>query len=235
MTTDWAEALHKTPFGTLREQGPQSLLADHATTFLLRNMRVTPGSRVAEPGCGTGVLSLFAARAGARAVIGTDIDPVAIAAARANAQLNDLPQAQFEEGNLLNSVDGGLDLVVALLPHKPAPCPFNPRYYGGTDGTDLLLTVINQARERLLPGGRLILYHNSIANPPRVAQALENGFEVTLLAEKKRYFTREEFDALTPGMFAYLERQATKGEAVYNSDAKGLYFMARIFEGRRRA
>ena len=231
----WTETAHETPFGTLREQGPQALLADHATAFLLRHMRVTPGSRVAEPGCGTGMLSLAAALAGARDVIGTDIDPVAVAAARANARLNNLTQARFELGNLLEPVDSGLDLVVALLPHKPAPRPFNPRYYGGTDGTDLLLTVIDQARDRLRPGGRLILYHNSIANPPRVARALANGFDVTLLAEKKRYFSRGEFDALTPGMFAYLERQAANGEAEYGTDDTGLFFMARLYEGRRRA
>ncbi len=225
---------HETPFGVLVEQGPRELLSDHATRFMLQHLVVSTGSRVAEPGCGTGVLSLAAALAGAETVTGTDIDPAAIAAAHRNARLNNLPQVVFRQGNLLEPVDGGLDLIIALLPHKPAPRRFNHRYFGGTDGTDLLLAVIQQAHERLVTGGRLLLYVNSIANPPRIAQAFEAGFDVRLLAEKKRYFTQAEFDGLTPGMFAHLEHQAASGAAAFATDAEGLFFMARIFEGRRR-
>ncbi|MEW6741530.1 MAG: 50S ribosomal protein L11 methyltransferase [Planctomycetota bacterium] len=225
---------HVTRYGRIVEQGPTAILADHATSFMLQHLVVQRGDRVAEPGCGTGILSLFAALAGALNVVGTDVDPEAVTAASRNAVLNRIANALFVRGHLLEPVTTGLDLVVALLPHKPAPRPFNPRYYGGTDGTDLLLEAIRQSAERLTGGGRLVLYVNSIANPLRVARELERSFDVRLLGEKRRYFTREEFDRLTPGMFAHLEAQAARGEADFRSDDKGLYFMARIYEGARR-
>lgn len=225
---------HATRCGRIVEQGPAALLADHATMFVLEHLTVRRGDRVAEPGCGTGVLSLYAALAGAHWVVGTDVDPDALAAARQNAVLNGIANVSFVPGSLLEPVPAGLDLVVALLPHKPAPRPFNQRYYGGPDGTDLLLAVIRQSAERLNAGGRLVLYVNSIANPERVAREFARDFEVRLLAEKRRHFTREEWDGLTPGMFAHLEARRACGEADFGQDEQGLYFMARLHEGIRR-
>lgn len=225
---------HTTRCGRLVEQGPAALLADHATLFSLEHLTVQRGERVAEPGCGTGVLSLYAALAGARSVVGTDVDPDALQAARQNAAANGLAHVSFVQGSLLEPVAAGLDLVVANLPHKPAPRPFSHRFYGGPDGTDLLLAVIGQAAGRLVAGGRLVLYVNSIANPRRVAREFARDFDVRLLAEKRRYFTREEWDSLTPGMFAHLEARKACGEADFDRDDQGLYFMARLHEGIRR-
>jgi 16S rRNA G1207 methylase RsmC len=227
------QRVHETSCGLLREIGSAELLADHATSFFLRVLEIRPGDRVAEPGCGTGVLSVYAALAGAAAVTGTDILPEALAFARENARLNGQAQVTFVEGHLLDPVPGPLDCVAALLPHKPAPRAFHTRFYGGADGTDLLLAVIAQARDKLVRGGRLALYANSIAHPKRVTREFSRGFSVRLLGEKKRYFTAEEFDGLTPGLFKYLENQLRKGEAEFSRDEKGWYFWARIFEGTR--
>jgi SAM-dependent methyltransferase len=225
---------HDTRFGRLIEQGPAALLADHATVFVLEHLTVCRGDHVAEPGSGTGVLSLYAALAGAAWAVGTDIDPEALTAARQNAALNGIANVSFVHGSLLEPVEAGLDLVVALLPHKPAPLAFNPRYYGGPDGTDLLVAAIGQSADRLVAGGRLVLYVNSIANPRRVELEFGRHFDVGMLGEKRRDFTREEFDGLTPGLFGHLEAQQARGEADFWQDAKGLFFMARLYEGRRR-
>lgn len=225
---------HATRCGDLIERGPAALLADHATMFVLEHLTVRCGDQVAEPGCGTGVLSLYAALAGAASVVGTDVDEEALAAARQNGALNGITNASFVHGSLLEPVEASLDLVAALLPHKPAPRAFNHRYYGGRDGTDLLIAAIGQSADRLVSGGRLVLYVNSIANPQRVDQEFARYFEVSLLGEKRRYFTRQEFDALTPGLFAHLETQKARGEADFWHDEQGLFFMARLYEGRRR-
>ena len=63
----------------------------HATTHLcLAWLRETlaPGETVLDYGCGSGILAIAAAKLGARDVSGTDIDPQAIGASRANAKLN---------------------------------------------------------------------------------------------------------------------------------------------------
>jgi ribosomal protein L11 methyltransferase len=46
--------------------------------------------RVLDAGCGSGILSIAAARLGARRVDAFDIDPIAVAAAQENIRLNDL-------------------------------------------------------------------------------------------------------------------------------------------------
>jgi ribosomal protein L11 methyltransferase len=47
-----------------------------------------PGERVLDIGCGSGVLSISAARLGASAILATDIDPIAVAATVENCQRN---------------------------------------------------------------------------------------------------------------------------------------------------
>ncbi len=52
---------------------------------------VRPGHRVLDAGCGSGILSIAAARLGAASVDAFDIDPIAVRATQENAALNDLP------------------------------------------------------------------------------------------------------------------------------------------------
>lgn len=223
-----------TPRGEIVEWGPEAILSDHATRFMIDHMAVPPGARVAEAGCGTGVLSIYAALAGASQVTGTDIDDEALEAARLNGRINGAEHIRFLKGSLLDPVPGPLDLVLALLPHKPAPRSFNRRYYGGEEGIDLLLPAVSQAAERLVQGGVLYLYLNSIANEARVMDHFTRFFHVSLVAEKRRPFTGEEFDGLVPGMMEHLRGLKARGLSAFWEDEKGLYFMARIYEGRRR-
>jgi ribosomal protein L11 methyltransferase len=63
----------------------------HPTTRLCLSwleQHLRPGARVMDYGCGSGVLSIAAARLGAGAVEGIDLDPQAVAAARDNARRN---------------------------------------------------------------------------------------------------------------------------------------------------
>ena len=229
-----APSRFESPAGALLDGAPPRLRFDAGTEFTARFIRTPAAARAAEPGCGSGMLSLFMAKAGAREVFGTDVDPGAIAAARANAVRNGVANVVFLEGDLLEPVAGPLDVVAANLPHRPAPRPWDRRFYGGPDGSDLLLALIAQARARLVPGGRLYLYVNSIANPRRVRAALDAGFETTVCAERKRYFSQEEFDALTPGLHAHILALGARGAAELGADAGGAYFTGRVYEGIRR-
>jgi ribosomal protein L11 methyltransferase len=51
---------------------------------------IHPGTSVLDAGCGSGILSIAAARLGARHIDAFDIDPLAITATRENARLNEL-------------------------------------------------------------------------------------------------------------------------------------------------
>jgi ribosomal protein L11 methyltransferase len=77
---------------------------------------LTPGASVLDYGCGSGILAIAAARLGAARVAGVDIDPQAVAAARANALQNGVT-ARFETS--ATPLAGEYDLVVANILANP--------------------------------------------------------------------------------------------------------------------
>ncbi len=65
-------------------------------------------------GTGTGILSIAASKLGYRHIVGIDIDPLAIAAARRNADLNNLHNVVITEGGI-SDVEGTFDMIAANL------------------------------------------------------------------------------------------------------------------------
>lgn len=76
--------------------------------YLIDNPQWVRGKRVLDFGCGSGVVAIAAAQAGAREVIACDIDPLALAATASNAQLNDV---QLTLSDDYRQVAGEVDLV----------------------------------------------------------------------------------------------------------------------------
>ena len=97
-------------------------LETEAEKFINR-LGLTPGSKVLDVACGTGNLSLPAARLGAN-VTGVDIAPNLVEQARANAAREGL-QAQFDEGDAeaLPYDDASFDTVVTMYGAMFAPRP----------------------------------------------------------------------------------------------------------------
>ena len=88
-------------------------------------------------GCGSGILSIICLKLGAGEVVGTDIDPLCIAASQENMGVNRLPEGnyRFYQGNLIDdaALQGQVgqnfgivvanilaDVVVPLTPVVPA-------------------------------------------------------------------------------------------------------------------
>jgi len=88
-----------------------------------RRLRIEPGARLLDVGCGAGQLSLIAARAGAR-VTGCDIATNWLIQARRNAAAEGLTVV-FEEGDAeaLPYEDATFDAVVSLIGAMFAPHP----------------------------------------------------------------------------------------------------------------
>ena len=116
----------------------------HPTTRMcmeLLEQLIEPGCRVLDLGCGSGILSILAAKLGASDVFGLEIDPIAAAVAESNVRENGVHDVvEIREATLPNprAVPGGYDLLVANVSAKVI--------------TDLAEHIVEVVRS----GGRLI-------------------------------------------------------------------------------
>ncbi len=93
----------------------------HPTTRLCLawlDAALAPGASVLDYGCGSGILAIAAAKLGARAVVGVDIDPQALAAARANSRANDV-DASYTDLHGLSQSAITFDVVLANILSNP--------------------------------------------------------------------------------------------------------------------
>lgn len=105
----------------------------HATTRLCLDWlcaHAGPGCSVLDYGCGSGILAIAAAKLGANAVVGVDIDPQALVAARENARHNDViveirhssePMTSQFDRVVANILTNPLCLLAPLLAARVAP------------------------------------------------------------------------------------------------------------------
>ncbi len=73
-------------------------------------------STLLDVGCGSGILSIVAAKLGLKDIVGVDIDELAVKVSRENAEINGVSDLiDFRKGDLLNVVDEKYDFVVANI------------------------------------------------------------------------------------------------------------------------
>ena len=93
----------------------------HPTTRLCLawlEQTLTAGASVLDYGCGSGILAIAAAKLGAGAVIGVDIDPQALDAARANSHANGV-DASYTDSHGLSQSAATFDIVLANILSNP--------------------------------------------------------------------------------------------------------------------
>lgn len=91
----------------------------HATTTMCLEVLervIKGGERVIDVGCGSGILSIAAARLGAREVEALDYDPVAVRVASENVVISGVKdQVSVSQSDLLQAASGPADIIVANI------------------------------------------------------------------------------------------------------------------------
>lgn len=157
--------------------------------LLIESLDVSPGERVLEVGCGSGVVSIHCAVNGC-AVTAVDINPPAVDLARANAEANGL-SFPIRESDVYENVEGVFDTIVFNLPYLPVDDEglLAKAWSGGPDGLGPLPRLLEGAPDHLVPGGRVVVVVSSLTEPRALEEALE-GYDVRTLGEQKLFFER---------------------------------------------
>jgi SAM-dependent methyltransferase len=143
--------------------------------------------RVLDLGCGSGTAALLLAKR-ARAVVGVDINPRAVALSKINAAINGVANVEFRVGDLFAPVAGeAFDLIVSQPPFVPRPQGLGASafLYGGPRGDELSLSLLGKLAPHLAPNGRALLVvewpdHGTEALDVRLRKAIDTG-DVSLL------------------------------------------------------
>ena len=148
---------HGKSFGS--GQHPSTRLAVIAMEYLAEQAEGLPAA-ILDVGCGSGILSIIAAKLGGKKIMGIDLDDEAINAAKQNVGLNNLSERIFCQKVNLDEFTGKFNLIVANL--SPA----------------VLIGLIPLMVSRLEKGGRIILAGMQTGQLDNVKEALaSNGIE----------------------------------------------------------
>lgn len=150
---------------TLIPRPETELLVENALTWLNQH----PKYRLAlDVGTGSGCIAIaLASRIPDLKIIATDKSFSALDVARVNAlQLGTLQQVDFLQANLMPPVQSKFNLICANLPYIPTSTLHTLKVYGkepelaldgGTDGLDLIRSLIYLAAYSVSPGGLILL------------------------------------------------------------------------------
>ncbi|HRA46682.1 MAG TPA: peptide chain release factor N(5)-glutamine methyltransferase [Thermomicrobiales bacterium] len=168
-------------------------------------VRGHPGGQVVDVGTGSGAIAIaMAAHTGPEVhLLGTDISPDALAVARTNAERLVPGRIEFLEADLLDTIDGPFDLILANLPyltpsqlHDRRELAFEPELalVSGDDGLHAIRRLIAQIPDRLQrPGAACLEIDPSQAEEVvRLLRTTMPGAEVSVqndLARRERLVT----------------------------------------------
>jgi release factor glutamine methyltransferase len=179
------------------EVQPITGMSDLLGRAVLAEVRET--DRVLDMGTGSGVNAILASSK-ATDVVAVDINPHAVAAARANAALNAAAdRLVVVQGDLFDAVEGRFDLVVFDPPFRW----FAPRDLRERNTTDedyrTLTAFFHQVAERLTADGRILLFFGTSGD----ADFLDELIRESELAVEKLASRRLEKDGLEVEYFTY--------------------------------
>lgn len=167
-------------FGTLRIFVAPTVYAPAEDSFLLATYASSLKGKVLEVGCGSGIVSISAAKADpANTVLGVDMNAEAVACSRHNAEAAGAKNCSFMEANLFSSIPDTekFDFILFNPPYLPttqeeklALGAEDAAYNGGESGLEVFYEFARQASGYLAPSGKVAV----------IATSLNGGIKKTL-------------------------------------------------------
>ena len=155
--------------------------------LMIGAISVSKGDKVLEVGCGTGIISLHCAKAGA-IVAASDISADAARCTKANAARNHL-DIDVKVGDLLEGIEGEFDIIVFNPPYLPKDAPDDRRWTGGESGIELTLDFIEQCKGRLAAGGKVVTLVSSLSDSKRFEGSVGSlGYDCRIAAKAHIFF-----------------------------------------------
>lgn len=127
--------------------------------------------QVFDIGCGSGILSIVAAKLGASKVISTDLDELCVKITKENVNINNVEDiVEVKQGNLLDSISGKANIIVANII------------------AEIIVDLTKEVREFLHPEGIYITSGIITEKIPMVERTLiENGFKILEIKQMKSW------------------------------------------------
>ena len=172
--------------GTFRPTTISAMVAD--------TMEVNDDDIVIDMGCGSGVLSIIAAKLGAKLVHGVDAEVETVRVATANAAEQGVAsQTAFYRGDMFAPLPEGIRADVLIgdvsgVPDEIAKATgwVSSGLTGGPSGAELPVRMLEQARRFMRKGGKVFLPTGSLQDEDSVLDAARNAFgRLKKLAERR--------------------------------------------------
>lgn len=211
ISAEYAEVIrrwHETAYQAAKQEGASAQTFDYLGRTIAVPPQVQPitgmshmlgeavlaetreSDRVLDMGTGSGVNAILAAGA-ARRVVAVDVNPVAVAAARANAEANGVAdRVEVRESDVFSAVEGEFDLIVFDPPFRW----FAPRDLLESATTDenyrAMTEFFRSVRRHLAPGGRMLISFGTSGDLGYLRRLMdEQGFRAEAVA--RRDLTRD--------------------------------------------
>jgi len=173
---------HKAPYDTrimglpiLVLPGVWSPAHDWSSLFHIENLPTLKGLDFLEIGCGTGVISVFAARAGAKRIVAVDVSPDAVRNTRLNFERFNVETGEVFQSDGLINVKEKFDVITWNAPyHGSRPADMLERGCAD-DGYRDIRIFFKQVRAYLNKGGKVVFGFSESGDLPLIESLIANN------------------------------------------------------------
>lgn len=164
------------------EPREDSLLLAAALEKILENKN---NKTFLEIGCGSGLLSIIAAKHGYE-VLAADINPAAVECTKRNAELNGVKVEPMQSDLFQNIPIKKFDLIVFNPPYLPEEQNAENRAWAGGKNLEVIKEFIKNAKRYLNDNGKVLVVISSLSNPENMLKEFaDNAFDAKIVAEQK--------------------------------------------------